>query len=70
MVLQELNEVNEEDSNIMNWPPVLADVGLILAAALQCVATVFSGYKCYRKVCPCLRSDHNRLSDADSHNEK
>ncbi|KAK6643245.1 hypothetical protein RUM43_004750 [Polyplax serrata] len=54
----------------INWPPILADSGLILASALQCVAAVFSGYKCYKKVCPCLKNNKKQLSEADSQKEK
>lgn len=61
---------SEEDESSINWAPVLADAGLILASALQCILAVMSGYKCYKKVCPCSKRDHSRLSETDSHDEK
>ncbi|KAL0279480.1 UNVERIFIED_CONTAM: hypothetical protein PYX00_001025 [Menopon gallinae] len=70
VIVEEKNSITLEGEHTINWPPVLADAGLMLAAALQCIVTVISGYKCYRQVCPCLRKNHNRLSETDSSNQK
>lgn len=36
-----------------HWERVLASCGLLLASALQLLAAIASGYRCYRLVCPC-----------------
>lgn len=45
------------------WSPVLTNIGLLIIACAQCIASVASICACARRVCACLRPrqpfDHN-----------
>ncbi|XP_052126368.1 uncharacterized protein LOC113211618 isoform X2 [Frankliniella occidentalis] len=56
-LLREEEDAEEEEPRSSpgssHWERVLASCGLLLAAGLQLLAAIASGYRCYRLVCPC-----------------
>ncbi|KAJ9581511.1 hypothetical protein L9F63_023315, partial [Diploptera punctata] len=42
-----------------DWAPLMANCGLLLISCAQCLVTIVSGFRCYRLVCPCVRSNDN-----------
>nr|CAD7595176.1 unnamed protein product [Timema genevievae] len=48
----------------LNWSHVLANCGLLLVSAGECLVAVLAVYRCYQRVCPCSRRAHQPLRES------
>jgi len=55
--------VQVDDSTRTNWAPVLANVGLLIITAVECLATIAAAFRCYWYVCRCRRRRRRSLVD-------
>lgn len=55
--------VHVDDTARTNWAPVLANIGLLIITAVECLATIAAAFRCYWYVCRCRRRRRRSLVD-------
>lgn len=58
-----------EDSGRTNWAPVLANVGLLIITAVECLATIAAAFRCYWYVCRCGRRRPSLIDESSAKND-
>ncbi|XP_065210307.1 uncharacterized protein LOC135838554 [Planococcus citri] len=55
-----------EDTGRTNWAPVLANVGLLIITAVECLATIAAAFRCYWYVCRCGRRRPSLIDESSA----
>lgn len=60
-----------ENVTTQEFSPALANVGVLVASALECICAAVASYKGARAICPCFHTDEEQLKyDYPSANPK